>query len=80
MRASIQQDNKTILEDIEVELTETTPRSGLGSWSGEFFVSPYNIDEFGSYRLLLKDGRSGDIEIKELSRGKVCFEGSGPLA
>ena len=73
-----------ILDDVEVSLNMTEDRAGRGMWNGSFTVpsGPSSLGLKGTYRLVLEDGRSGDIELAggQLAVSRMVFTGSGPLS
>lgn len=86
VRGTVKQNDQALLEDIEVWIFESEdPRSGLKSWSGRFTLPQGNsIEPGGPYRLVLEDGRSGDIlvttsVISSHQPTDVEFQGSGSL-
>ncbi len=69
--------------DIGIEIIEPLP-SGVKAWYGAFTVEGLSgVEPGGPYRLILEDGRSGDIRINKLKSSSsgttVLFEGNGPL-
>lgn len=82
---TIKQGDKIILENISIWFDVTKdPRSGLKDWHGSFTLSSEKyIEPGGPYRLILDDGRQGDILISDVqisgSGSSVQFQGSGPL-
>jgi len=82
----IKKGDSTIIENIPIWIDfKVDPRSKLSEWHGSF-KSPIekNIRPGGPYRLILDDGRSGDVIITNIERnssGKhvVNFKGSGLL-
>ncbi len=78
----------TIIENIPISIDfKIGPRSKLSEWHGSFtLLIKKNISPAGNpYRLILNDGRTGDIIITNLkinSSGRfvVIFRGSGLLA
>jgi hypothetical protein len=83
VRGSILDGDNVILNGVEVSLNVTADRTGHGTWEGDFYLpsGPCNLDLRGFYRLVLEDGRSGDIQVAggQLSTSHVLFTGSGPL-
>lgn len=82
----IKEGDSTIIENIPILFEfKKNPRSGLTEWHGSFKLPiEKNIRPGGPYRLILDDGRSGDIIITNIERsssGKhvVNFKGSGLL-
>lgn len=82
----IKKGDSTIIENISIWIDfKTNPRSKLSEWRGSFTLPvEKNIVPGGPYRLILDDGRSGDIiiiKIERSSSGKhvVNFKGSGLL-
>ena len=86
---TVQQGGEVLAEHVEVWLQESVdPRSGIMDWDGSFavpagvFLEPGNL-----YRLMLEDGRSGDVIVSEIQissgiRGQaipIRFVGTGPL-
>lgn len=85
-RGSVKQNEETLLESIEVWIFEfEDSRSGLTSWSGRFTLPQgTSIEPGGPYRLVLDDGRSGDILVTSSVISShlptdVQFKGSGSL-
>jgi hypothetical protein len=84
----IKKGDLTIVENIPIWIDiKIDPRSKLSEWHGSFtLLIKTNISPEGNpYRLILDDGRSGDIFITNLktnSSGRfvVVFQGSGLLA
>jgi len=84
----IKKGDSTIIENIPIWIDfKIDPRSKLSEWHGSFTLPiKKNISPAGSpYRLILDDGRSGDIIITNLkanSSGRLVFifKGSGSLA
>ena len=69
--------------DIGIEIIEPLP-SGVKAWYGAFTVEGLSgVEPGGPYRLILEDGRSGDMLINKLemssTRTTVFFQGKGPL-
>jgi hypothetical protein len=83
IRGSILDGDNVVLKDVEVSLNVIADQAGRGSWEGGFSLpsGPCNLDLQGFYRLVLEDGRSGDIQVAagQLSIAPVLFTGSGPL-
>ncbi|HEV3261678.1 MAG TPA: hypothetical protein VG013_32815 [Gemmataceae bacterium] len=57
---------------------------GLTWWDGRFALAPGERIEPGDYRLLLKDGRAGNIHVgpgnyRSGQRGVIEFSDRGPL-
>jgi len=82
----IKKGDSTIIENIPIWIDfKVYPRSKLSEWHGSFKLPiEKNIRPGGPYRLILDDGRSGDIIITNIERsssGKhvVNFKGSGLL-
>ncbi len=82
----IKKGDSTIIENIPIWIDfKVDPRSKLSEWHGSFKLPiEKNIRPGGPYRLILDDGRSGDIIITNIERsssGKhvVNFKGSGLL-
>jgi hypothetical protein len=86
---TIKQGDKILIEDLVVvyEMTKGA-RSGLSSWYGSFVLPAEKLKQIkpgGPYRLILDDGRSGDIRTTNIPIGSstlgysVHFEGSGAL-
>jgi hypothetical protein len=78
--------NNTILQDVEIWLTETTDqRSGLRGWGGTFNLARGKwLDPMERYFIELEDGRSGEILLTRVGVGTnhppaVNFLGSGEL-
>lgn len=84
----IKKGDSTIIENIPIWIDfKTNPRSKLSEWRGSFTLHiNKNISPGGNpYRLILDDGRSGDINIINLKannsgRFVFIFKGSGGLA
>jgi hypothetical protein len=83
IRGSISDGDNVILNDVEVSLNVTADPAGQGTWEGGFSLpsGPCDLDLQGFYRLVLEDGRSGDIQVAggQHSVSRVLFTGSGPL-
>ncbi len=82
------EDGQTVLDDIEIRLHVHEPPQGLKSWRGSFSVDVSKVFEPDDekYRLVLADGRTGEMIItswtlnSRYSAMPVEFVGSGPLA
>lgn len=83
--AKIFEGDSVLLENIEVDLEVYVEPSGLSSWDGWFTLPGLKFSELqGNYRLVLEDGRSGDMWIKKVAyhnseETAVHFQGTGPL-
>lgn len=82
----IKKGDSTIIENIPIWFEfKKDPWSGLTEWHGLFKLpNKRNISPGGPYRLILEDGRSGDIlltniEISSSGKFDVKFQGSGLL-
>jgi len=82
----IKKGDSTIIENIPIWFEfKKDSRSGLKEWYGLFKLpNKRNISQGGPYRLILEDGRSGDIlltniEISSSGKFDVKFQGSGLL-
>jgi hypothetical protein len=67
---------------VEIQGMSQRPRAyASSSWSGSFQLpsGQYSM-RLGLYRLILEDGRTGDIIVPYIHAGLVEFVGSGPLA
>jgi hypothetical protein len=67
---------------VELQGMRQRPRAYAPSgWSGSFPLpsGQYSM-RLGLYRLILEDGRTGDIIVHYIHAGRVEFSGSGPLA
>ncbi len=85
VRGKILDGEKVVFDnvDIGIEIIEP-PLSGIKTWYGAFTAEELSgVEPGGPYRLILEDGRSGNIRINKLkgssSRTTVLFEGNGPL-
>jgi hypothetical protein len=82
---TIKDGDKILIENVAIWYDVTIdPRSGLKGWYGSFTSQTEKYVEPGRpYRLILDDGRSGDILISNVEiRGSDCtvrFRGSGTL-
>ncbi len=83
----IKEGDLTIIENIPILFEfKKKPRSGLSEWHGSFKLPiEKNIRPGVPYRLILDDGRAGDIIITNIGRssfGKhvINFKGSSLLA
>lgn len=81
---TIKKSDKVILEDIDVWITVIKPPLGAQEWRGNFKASPGQIQMGSQYKLILEDGRSGEILVKNLEIRNsgpmfVHFIGTGPL-
>ena len=85
-KAEIQIDNTRILRSVTVYLELVTGPSGIKSWYGVFQLpTAQDVEPGGPYRIVLDDGRTGDILITNVtisshSPTQVSFRGTGPLA
>jgi hypothetical protein len=85
VRGRILKGDKVVLEDLDITLYFVTPAKRLPSWSGSCHLSDPGayIAPGRPYRLVLEDGRSGEIFVSGLgpsTRGTgVRFTGSGSL-
>lgn len=87
VRARLEQNDKIVIDDIEIDLHEHDPIEGLKSWRGSFWAThEMGLEPGQQFRLVLEDGRAGDMFIERMViRGgtlevPVHFVGSGPLA
>lgn len=86
LRASIKEGDQILFEKLDVNLAVRKSASGLKEWYGSFELPAGGHIEPGEpYKLILEDGRSGDILINHISITNdlptlVHFLGSGPLA
>jgi hypothetical protein len=85
LRASLKEGDQVLFENLEVNLFVRESASGLKEWYGSFELpaSGY-IQPGGPYKLILEDGRSGDILMSDILISSdlptlVHFLGSGPL-
>ncbi len=85
VRGKILDGEKVVFDnvDIGIEIIEP-PLSGVKTWYGAFTVEGLSgVEPGGPYRLILEDGRSGNIRINKLKSSSswttVLFEGNGPL-
>ena len=84
IRAQILKGDEVILDDLDVWLNETEGPS-LKSWDGHFDLDQFSVDLMsGGFRIVLADGRSGDILVTNITTGSnletgVDFKGTGPL-
>ena len=83
----IKKGDSTIIENISIWIDfKVDPRSKLSEWHGSFKLPvEKNIVPGGPYRLILEDGRSGNIIITNLrpnssGRSVVIFKGTGLFA
>ena len=82
-KGRIELDGRVLVEHIIGLLQIRTDRAGRTRWQGSFELSgDYDLDSCGTYRLVLEDGRSGEILFADIQPldGRVVFVGSGPLA
>jgi len=86
IRGKLLAGNQIIVDPIEGQLrSRPRPNGPKGDWSGHLDLPPEicgNIDHGARYRLLLTDGRSGDIyvhvgEVDALGRCQADFHGNG---
>lgn len=86
LRASVKEAEEVLFENLGVNLYVRKSASGLEDWYGSFELpAGGHIEPVGPYKLILEDGRSGDILISDISISSdlptlVHFLGSGPLA
>lgn len=86
LRASLKKGDQVLFEDLDITLAGLKSATGLKEWYGSFKLpADGHIEPGGPYRLILEDGRSGDILINNISISSdqltlVHFVGSGPLA
>jgi hypothetical protein len=82
-KGRIELDGQVRVEHIIGLLQIRTDRAGRTRWQGSFEVpADFDLDSRRTYRLVLEDGRSGEIlfgDIQPLD-GRLVFVGSGPLA
>ncbi len=81
LRGSILDGQDVILDDVDVSLKVTEDHQGRVEWHGCFAV-PSDRCELTlkrTYRLVVTDGRSGDIEVagRQSNVSRVMFTGSG---
>jgi hypothetical protein len=82
-KGKIELDGEVVVERVVGLLQVRTDRGGRKIWQGSFEASDdYNLGSYGTYRLVLDDGRSGEILFADIQplAGRVVFVGSGPLA
>jgi hypothetical protein len=82
-RGNVLSGGKTVLSGIQGDV-QLTRQSGSEEWAGHFVLPKGQFILPGMYRLVLDDGRSGDIFISHapsgLDRATVAyFTVSGPL-
>jgi hypothetical protein len=56
-----------ILEDVEIHIEHTVDHRSIRRWYGSFSYQGFIKDDFN--RVILKDGRKGDIIITRVSSG-----------
>ena len=85
VRGRILKDERVVLDDLDITIYHATPAADVPSWRGGFYLDEpgAHIDP-GEYRLVLEDGRSGEVVIGSVSLGmsnrtRVSFNGSGSL-
>ena len=78
--------DKVIAENVDVEIIEDLPLVGTTSWKGGFYLpSGVTVRAGASLKLLLEDGRSGQILVTGNSprsgatSNLIVFVGSGGL-
>ena len=74
--------NTTIVDFLSIQLSEREdPQAGLKEWHGSCYCTDSRIVEAGTYTLLLRDKRAGQIIITHYdpSTGYMEFSGSGAL-
>lgn len=82
-KGRIELDGEVIAERVVGLLQIRIDGSGRKRWQGSFDAdADYNLRSLGTYRLVLDDGRSGEIIFADMQplAGRVVFVGSGPLA
>ena len=82
-RGRLEQGGSPVLDQVTVQL-EMHTKGFMRSWDGHFGVPAGKRISPGMYRLILADGRSGDVLVKSVSMGShqatvASFKGSGPL-
>jgi hypothetical protein len=86
LRATLKEGTQILFENLNINLAVRKSPSGLKEWYGSFELpGGGHIDPGGPYRLILEDGRSGNILISDILISSdlptlVHFLGSGPLA
>lgn len=87
IRARIDRDGHSSLENILVTLDVRSMPNGLRSWRGSFQAPLQARIEIGDeLRITLADGRSGKALIQRITTGSIAegalvlFHGTGPLA
>jgi hypothetical protein len=84
-QGKLMQGGKLMFDNLAGTVTFQTGKDGQQTWSGLFSVpSGVPVRAGGPYRLVLADGRSGDLLITNVSRPShrptiVNFQGKGPL-
>lgn len=79
-QATIEEDGRTILQDIAVRVCESDSAPIGQQWFGSFDLpSDATLREGGRYRLILADGRSGDILIENTEVAADSDEHEGRL-
>jgi hypothetical protein len=82
---TVMRGDQVAVDGVSGRLDYVTFPNGGSEWRGEFRLPQgQSAPAGGGYRLVLDDGRSGDIIISRSSIGghqatAVNFEGSGPL-
>ena len=85
VRGRILKDETVVLDDLDITIYHARPAADMSSWRGSFYLDePGAYIDPGEYRLVLEDGRSGDVVIGSVSLGmsdrtRVSFNGSGSL-
>ena len=84
-RATLKEGDNVVLQDIQIYLDETTnPRNGLIERRGSFDLPRDKYIDVGMYRIILNDGRQGNIIINSASihngTQSATFVGSGEFA
>lgn len=81
VRGTIEERGQPILRDIAVRVGESRPDDHDSQWFGSFDVpdGAQGVNEGGRYRLVLEDGRSGDILVENAEGPHVGFMGVGRL-
>ena len=86
VRGRILKGDELVLEDLDIALNIVRPDRDLPGWSGSFYLQDPGacIEPGGAYRLVLEDGRSGEIivsrlDLRSLKGTGIHFKGSGPL-
>jgi len=82
-KGKIELDGEVIAERVVGLLQIRTDGAGRKRWQGSFDAGgDYSLRSLGTYRLVMDDGRSGEILFGDVQPidGRVVFVGSGPLA